>query len=59
MPNCELTWEFECPLDWDDLSEVAESSSYCDECTQNVYRVETNRAALKFAREGKCVARIR
>lgn len=56
--KCAIEFQFQCPRDWNQLRQTADSSiRYCAACEQNVYHCETDDETIRHARAGHCVAR--
>jgi uncharacterized protein (TIGR02996 family) len=58
VPIEKCSFAFECPLKWENLTQVEGSSTtrFCDQCKQNVFYCETIGEARSHAFRGHCVA---
>ena len=58
MGKCNITSDFECDLNWEDLPAYGRHAKYrfCNACQQNVYRVSSDKEAEDHARLGHCIA---
>jgi uncharacterized protein (TIGR02996 family) len=57
IENCELGFEFECPMQWSKLQATKNPEvRFCDTCKKAVYYCQTIDKAQRHARAGRCVA---
>ncbi len=56
--NCPVTFEFQCPKDWDQLDATnVPNVRHCTQCNENVFFCESDDETLARAKNGQCVAR--
>ena len=56
--NCNVSFEFVCPLTWDKLNATEDNNiRFCGECQRQVFFCSMDEETITHARAGDCIAR--